>query len=204
MLAAAVGLGVGGCDEKTGEKAEAESADQSENGAESSGRVNAVKAKEPEEAPPPEKFCDIYKKKGEAEDFEFPPLKGEAPGGVDGWRWVNLWATWCAPCIEEMPRLAKWEKELADKGLADVAFISTDMSADKVKEFRREHQDLPDSALIDDPAAVKPWLKSMGLGERGSLPVHVFVDPDNKVRCMRAGGIGDDERRAVVKLLQSQ
>ena len=48
---------------------------------------------------------------------------------------VNFWATWCAPCKEEMPSLAKLSKDYADKGVK-VVTVSQDMGQpEKVAEF---------------------------------------------------------------------
>ena len=49
---------------------------------------------------------------------------------------VNLWATWCAPCVKEMPTLAALQKRYADKGVTVVA-VSIDLAkdSDKAKAF---------------------------------------------------------------------
>lgn len=43
---------------------------------------------------------------------------------------VNLWATWCPPCIEEFPYFMKLGKDLADHGVK-VFFVSMDVAADR-------------------------------------------------------------------------
>jgi len=49
---------------------------------------------------------------------------------------VNMWATWCAPCIEEFPNFVRLAREDADRGLR-VVFVSLDMPEDEtlVAEF---------------------------------------------------------------------
>ncbi|MGF7180064.1 TlpA family protein disulfide reductase [Tunturiibacter psychrotolerans] len=49
---------------------------------------------------------------------------------------LNLWATWCAPCIEELPSLLALQKQMPD--LAIVA-VSMDQDPDVYKRFLVEH-----------------------------------------------------------------
>jgi len=52
---------------------------------------------------------------------------------------VNLWATWCAPCVKEMPSLARLAAALKDQGVAVVA-ISEDRGGKYVVDpFLKEH-----------------------------------------------------------------
>lgn len=185
-----------GCDKGDAE-AEAEPAQSP------SGRVNAVSSKsEPEKPPPkPSAFCDVYFSDDEAKSFEFPELEGGAPPAAKGWRWVNVWATWCKPCIEEMPRLVKWRKRLSDVGMSELVLVSVDESRETVESFREDHPKTPSSLLISEPKAIKPWVTDLGLDEGAPLPIHVFVDAANRTRCLRAGGVGENEYRAVKRLV---
>jgi peroxiredoxin len=47
---------------------------------------------------------------------------------------VNFWATWCTPCVAEMPELEKTQREFADRRVAIVGIGTEDLS--KVRQFR--------------------------------------------------------------------
>lgn len=51
---------------------------------------------------------------------------------------LNFWATWCPPCVEEMPSLQRLEDTLADEGLAVIA-VSVDERYDDIAPFVEEH-----------------------------------------------------------------
>lgn len=53
---------------------------------------------------------------------------------------VNIWATWCGPCVEEFPDIVKLQKEYNDK--LRVIFISADLKKDRprVIEFLKKHK----------------------------------------------------------------
>jgi thiol-disulfide isomerase/thioredoxin len=68
---------------------------------------------------------------------------------------ANLWATWCAPCKIEMPRLAALQAHYAGKPV-EVVVISIDKDAkiEEARAFIGEHAPLK---FYSDPAAKLPW-----------------------------------------------
>ena len=47
---------------------------------------------------------------------------------------LNFWATWCAPCVEEIPSLNELQKRLANSGVVVVA-VSVDKKPEKYRRF---------------------------------------------------------------------
>jgi thiol-disulfide isomerase/thioredoxin len=164
-------------------------------------RVNAVVAKK-QAAEAPADFCDVYHADASAAaKFEYPELTADPPASGAGWRWVNVWATWCKPCVEEMPRLATWETALKGDGLGGIVFLSADDSDEIVTKFRAEHSEVPESVRMTSADALQPWLNGLGLQGSPSLPVHIFVDGSGAARCVRMGGVTDNDRGAVERVI---
>lgn len=98
------------------------------------------------------------------------PDSGTAtPRGIEAYRGkpvlLNIWATWCAPCREEMPRIEQLQKELADSGLAIVAIsIDNPGMADAIREFRKEMQ-LSFEILYDDTGKIRDDYQTIGVPE---------------------------------------
>ena len=65
---------------------------------------------------------------------------------------VNFWATWCRPCMKELPALKRAEKTLAKQGVVVLA-VNVGEAADKVKAFAASHQ-LTFPVLLDSDLAV--------------------------------------------------
>lgn len=155
----------------------------------------------------PEELCDIGPTPADqAVSFTVPELaEGDGMPEAGTWRWVNLWATWCKPCIEEMPLLESWQKTLTDEGTPMVvAFLSVDESADDVATFREKHPETPASPRMADPSDNLPtWMTTIGLDGEAPIPVHILVDPADKVRCVRAGQVHDRDLDAVRTLLKA-
>jgi thiol-disulfide isomerase/thioredoxin len=55
---------------------------------------------------------------------------------------IDFWATWCVPCIEEMPRLHKIYKQYHDKGL-DILSISLDEELNVIQKFQLNKWTMP-------------------------------------------------------------
>jgi thiol-disulfide isomerase/thioredoxin len=131
------------------------------------------------------------------------PVKTTAPEDLSGaWTWVNLWATWCKPCIEEMPLLGRWRESLQKDGVAlNMTLWSLDEEADDLKKW------LPGKKLpgpvhwIKDSAASEKLMENLGIDKGSAIPVHALVDPRGAVRCVRVGSVHDKDYSAVKTLL---
>ena len=62
---------------------------------------------------------------------------------------LNFWATWCAPCVREMPSLDRLQAALGPEGLTVVA-VSEDRQRERAASFLVEH-DLDNLELYHDP-----------------------------------------------------
>jgi thiol-disulfide isomerase/thioredoxin len=93
---------------------------------------------------------------------------------------VNVWATWCAPCIEEMPYLAKLKREYGPQGLR-LVLVSADFNeqAEAAAEFLAE-QNIEAVALIKaekDEAFIEGLHPEWG----GALPASLLYDGKGKL-----------------------
>jgi thiol-disulfide isomerase/thioredoxin len=148
-------------------------------------------------------FCDIHAADDHGAAFRWPELASgsTAPAAPTSWRWINVWATWCKPCIEEMPRLLAWRDQLAARGKpVELTFVSVDDADAEVEAFRKMHPETPPSIRVANADKRAAWLGGVGLGD-GAIPIQLFVSPANRLRCARAGGIRDNDFPAIEQLL---
>ena len=61
---------------------------------------------------------------------------------------LNFWATWCPPCIEEMPSLVSMQRELKGKGVKVLA-VSIDVDQKAYEKFLKDHA--VDLLTVRDP-----------------------------------------------------
>jgi thiol-disulfide isomerase/thioredoxin len=150
-----------------------------------------------------EELCDTYYKGDTGPLLTLPAVvDGTVAPSAGTWRWINIWSTWCKPCVEELPRLVRWRETFAAAGTkVDLAFISIDEDPKDLAEFRTENPGTPPSPRVADVAKQGAWYTSVGLDAAAPVPVHVFVRPSGHVACARAGGIRDRDLPAVQKLL---
>lgn len=112
---------------------------------------------------------------------------------------VNLWATWCAPCVIEMPTLAKLAASYEGKPV-EVVTVSVDrpQDADKARAFIAKHAPL---AFYHDPKMALPFaFKPVASG----MPTTVIYGPDGVERGRLAGGAdwsGEDAKALIDKIL---
>ncbi len=100
---------------------------------------------------------------------------------------VSAWASWCAPCLEELPGVLKLRAKLANRGV-DVVFVNADPAGTPVEKLaavlRRRGIALEHSFVVvdDDPT---PFLAAVDPGWDGAVPYHAVFRPDG----VRAAGL---------------
>jgi len=133
-----------------------------------------------------------------------PALAGDAAMDVTGPAWINVWATWCPPCVEELPLVRKLAAELARATPSvRLALVSVDDSDDAVRAFAEKHPEVRGSLRVRDLGALDAWLPSVGLDRSATLPLHLFVDAKGELVCTRTGAIGPDDLPRIEELLVS-
>ena len=104
---------------------------------------------------------------------------------------INFWATWCPPCVKEMPELDRFSQTFKAKGWHVIGLA------------------------IDSPTPVKAFLSKVGVGfdiglagmggtelsqtlgnDAGGLPFTVLIDAQGRIRQRKAGGTHFDELAA--------
>ena len=127
----------------------------------------------------------------------FPDLAGRQRRLLD-WQGqvliVNFWATWCAPCREEMPMFVEARRAYAPKG---VEFVGIGIDSEvKVQEFARNYG-IGYPLLVADSGAIE-LMRTLG-NRAGALPYTVVLDRSGSVVHRQLGAL---DRAALDRILQ--
>lgn len=168
------------------------------------GRVAAVEAAPAADpATQAAEWCDVMHEPGKGPAFSYPALDGGKTGKAGAARWVNVWATWCGPCVEELPRIETFHERLAKDGArVQVELLAAD-GPEELAGFIEKNPAAKSSLRIADPDALGTWLAAIGLSDSAGLPVHLFIDTSDRLRCARLGGVGEDDYAAVLAVLRA-
>ena len=189
-LLVVVGLALTGCDEKPAGPAPSRFASVKK-----STKVSATA------------FCEkSYPAGGESSKRFVPAMLrpfGAAPEKATGWRWVNVWATWCKPCVEEMGVLNRWREAFSREGLPlTFELLSIDEADAKPALEDWSGKQLPGPiSWVRSEQDFGSFLDALGLEHGVSIPIHVLVDPKGMVRCVRVGAIHEQNYGSVRDLI---
>ena len=133
---------------------------------------------------------------------EFVATAWKTPDGqnIDTSSWagktivLNFWGSWCPPCVEEMPMLARLSDELKSKNVVFVG-IGID-SPSNIREFLKK-MPIPYQIAIGGLDGSN-WAKRFG-NETGGLPFTVIIAPDGSSKMTKLGKITEEEIKNAIK-----
>jgi len=158
-------------------------------------------------------WCDHTYPAGQGPLLDMPPVepawsdadKPSTPGS-GSFIWVNLWATWCKPCVRELPLLADWTRSLRSERVPlEVWYLSVDEETAPLRDFHTANPRLATGVTLrlTRQEALDPWLKRYSVDPSvSSIPIHLLAGPDGRVRCVRTGGLGEGDYPIVRELLR--
>jgi thiol-disulfide isomerase/thioredoxin len=104
--------------------------------------------------------------------------------------YLDFFASWCAPCLEETPTIVKLSKKYAKSGLVVIG-LDDDESGARAESFRDRYK-------IPFPVAIvnQKLLDSYGVI---ALPVHVFIDRRGTIKAYRLGEMSSRQIEAAIE-----
>jgi len=94
---------------------------------------------------------------------------------------VNFWATWCGPCVKELPYFEKINKEYADKNV-EVLLVSLDFPKQMEKKLIPfiEKKNLQSKVDLLDDVNEDVWIKDIDKNWSGAIPVTIIYNKDKR------------------------
>ena len=121
--------------------------------------------------------------------------------------YINMWASWCGPCMREIPELEKTYQKLKDN--KDIVFLS--MTSPNDKEFKNQSpQDKGKDVILNkakELGATYPVL--FDVNDRfivnyaiRSFPTHIFINSDGTIGNRIAGGVTEESLTKEIEKLK--
>jgi cytochrome c biogenesis protein CcmG/thiol:disulfide interchange protein DsbE len=137
------------------------------------------------EAAPPDTSVGKKMPAFAAETLEGQPFDLAKERGSDV-VFLNVWATWCGPCIGEMPDLMKMHEHYAPQGFKVVGVSIDDSGVEPVKDFLKEHK-------VSYPIALDSESHVANVLQTTVLPTSVLIDRTGTIVWRHFGSVKFDD-----------
>lgn len=114
---------------------------------------------------------------GDVEELRLSQLQQRLDAGKDTTFVVNFWATWCKPCVEELPAFDKLSRAHKDQPVK-VILVSLDNPTERESKvipfLKRRGYEYCDAVVLNEP---KPhlWIDRVDQSWSGSIPATLFM-----------------------------
>jgi thiol-disulfide isomerase/thioredoxin len=101
---------------------------------------------------------------------------------------INFWATWCKPCVKELPCFYEVEQRLSSKGVR-VLLVSLDFKRQLetvLKPFMIKRGKGPEAWLLDEPD-YDLWINKIDRSWSGAIPATLFIRNSEELQMFHEG-----------------
>lgn len=101
---------------------------------------------------------------------------------------LNFWATWCKPCVAEMPYFEQVQQDFADRKVK-VVFVSMDFKSDYEKRLVPfvQRKKLKSQVVLLDAPDYNAWIDKVSPQWSGAIPATLFVQHGRGIREFHEG-----------------
>jgi len=134
--------------------------------------------------------------------IRIPDLEKILSSGEDKLLVINFWATWCPPCVKELPHFQKVAKEY-NKDKVSFLLVSLDFPSQidsHLKPFLKKNKVALDVVLMMDTDQ-NEWIDKVDPSWQGNIPVTLMLNNPRKIRKFHSGDMNETELRDMINSL---
>lgn len=105
---------------------------------------------------------------------------------------INLWATWCGPCIKEMPHFVKQAQQFPQVKFIFLSLDMKDAYPDQISKFIRKRKIRSTVVWLDEPDANR-YANKIDPRWEGSIPATIFINSKKGYRKFVEGVMSEKE-----------
>ena len=117
-------------------------------------------------------------------------------------RIINFWATWCAPCVKEIPYFQATAKQY--EGEVELILVSLDFKQqlDKVERFINE-RNIDERVLLLDDLDYNSWIDKVDPDWSGAIPANLIINTNTGKRKFTEGEVSKEDLVKYIEYVKS-